>query len=619
MHLNLAGAQARRSRAWHIFSSTIAHKENKRKNYCSDLLTYPKQIHYALDLQTQEVVMITVGIDLGTTNSAISYWDGEQSVLIANSLGEALTPSVVGVDNSGEVLVGKAAKERLISHPLHTTALFKRYMGTQRTVTLGKQHYSAAELSSLVLKSLKADAEATLRQPVTQAVISVPAYFNDYQRKATKLAAELAGLEVLRLINEPTAAALAYGLQSQEDDTHYLILDLGGGTFDVTILEYFDRVMEVKASAGDNHLGGEDFTGLLISDFLRQHRLQPQQLNEHQQQNLTRLIDECKCRLSGEKQPHFEIELAEQTLRYELNEEKIREICQPLLNRLLTPIERAFNDAGLSPSDIDHIVMVGGASRMNIYKQCLIKALKCFPTTQLDPDLVVAMGAGIQAGLVDKNEALDDVVLTDVSAFSLGTGTHNEHDSDGKVGNYFTPIIERNTVLPCSKEQVFYPIHKAQKRLLMTIYQGESRYVKNNIKLGEIDVPLPKSDNIDDKMVRVRFTYDISGLLDVDITVEQTQHTISQTFEQSSSMLSDKEKAQLKEKMQKLKVHPRDQQHNRLLMAKLERIYEQSRAQYREQIAELISVWEAALASQDSQRIEQTYQDITQFLKELGE
>ena len=312
------------------------------------------------------------------------------------------------------LIVGQVAKARLRSHPMQTVAVFKRDMGSSRTYRLAQHTFTAPELSALVIQSLKQDAEIFLGQTVHEAVISVPAYFNDMQRKATIQAAEIAGLNVRRLINEPTAAAIAYGLHDAADGARYVILDLGGGTFDVSVVEYFSGVIEVHASAGDNFLGGEDFLEYFANAYANAHGISLQKLPLTSKQTLYTQLEHYKNTLSKEESVHIPSLLPEQTETWTVTRQDYGHWVKPLINRMMIPIERALQDARLNPDDIDRVILVGGASRMAHVRALASRLFKKIPLASLDPDLVVAMGAAIQAGLSEQDAALDDVVLTDV-------------------------------------------------------------------------------------------------------------------------------------------------------------------------------------------------------------
>jgi len=556
--------------------------------------------------------MTIIGIDLGTTNSACGLWTDDGVTLIPNRLGEVLTPSVVGVDKNGEIIVGRTARQRLINHSDRTVAAFKRLMGTDHKVKLGKQTFTATELSSLVLRSLKEDAETFLGEPVTEAVISVPAYFNDNQRHATKLAAELAGLKVERLINEPTAAAIAYGLHEKQEGL-FLILDLGGGTFDVSLLEFFDGIMEVHASAGDNFLGGEDFVDAMVDDVLREHRLSRDDLKPLTLQNLYLQMESAKRKL-GPTDLVLTLDLGEKTVEHVVTADWFARISTPLLLRAKHPIERAIRDAGLHPSKIDDVVLVGGSTRLAIFRSTVGKMFGRLPSCHLDPDTVVAMGAAIQAGLMMRDEALDDVVLTDVCPYTLGTGVINEDNP--RLGSYFMPIIERNCVVPVSIVKEICTAHDNQTELAIKVYQGENRLVEKNVYLGELSVQVPPAPR-GEESVDVRYSYDMNGLLEVDVTVHSTGKNYNQLIEHTPGALSEADKQKALAKLSELKFHPRDGEDNRALLARGERLYESSLGDRRDYIADVMKQFERVLERQNPAEIAKMQKQVKDVLAQM--
>lgn len=560
--------------------------------------------------------MPTLGIDLGTTNSACAIWLDGKTTLIPNRLSGFLTPSVVGIDDGGQLLVGETAKHRLVSHPTNTTSVFKRYMGSDREVKLGGKRFSSTELSSLVLKSLKEDAEAFLGEPVTAAVISVPAYFNDLQRKATKLAAELAGLTVERLINEPTAAAMVYGLHERKDGCQFMILDMGGGTFDVSVVEYFDGVLEVHASAGDNHLGGEDFLSAIADAYFAATGVDRNKLSLKELQQVFDQLEAAKISLSNQSEVSIEQAVSQQAEPWLLRREDLETICKPLLERVRKPIEKALRDANVHPADIDEIVLVGGATRMQVFKSLIAKMFRRLPAANIDPDLVVAMGAGIQAGLKEQDAALDDVVLTDVCPYTLGTEIVNDADSNGKQGGLYLPIIERNSIVPVSVERTLCTVQRNQRKLSVNIYQGEHRLVKQNVYLGTLDVSVPKGP-AGQETIDVRYSYDMNGLLEVDVTVCSTGAVYHKTIINSPGELSAEDIEKSKAKLAKLKFHPRDHEENRALLAKLESLYESSLGETREYVSNLLTHFEKTLDSQNPQSIKRDAQELKEIIQQL--
>ncbi|ACE83812.1 Hsp70 family protein [Cellvibrio japonicus] len=556
--------------------------------------------------------MAIIGIDLGTTNSSCGIWTPEGVKLIPNRLGDYLTPSVVGLDDSGNLSVGRIAKERLISHSDKTVAVFKRLMGTEHKIKIGNRFFSATELSAIVLRSLKEDAETFLGEPVVEAVISVPAYFNDNQRHATKMAGELAGFKVERLINEPTAAAIAYGLHEKQEGT-FLILDMGGGTFDVSILEFFEGVMEVHASAGDNFLGGEDFVDAMVDDLLNQYSINRQSLAPAQLNQLLMQMETAKRRISSKALNPIQITLAGQQIDFQPDEAWFTKVVTPLLLRAKRPIERALNDATMSPQSIDDVVLVGGATRMGVFRSMIGRMFGRLPSCHLDPDCAIAMGAAIQAGLKAKDQALNDIVLTDVCPYTLGTDVVNESNNQG---GYFLPIIERNSVVPISVTRRLVTVHDNQAQISVGIYQGENRLVNKNVFLGKVSIDIPKAP-AGKEGVDVRYSYDMNGLLEVDVTVISTGKAVNKVIEHSPGALTAEEIEKSRQKLAALKFHPRDQESNRALIARGERLYESSLGEKRQQIAQLLADFDQVLERQNPPEIQKAAAQLETILNRL--
>jgi molecular chaperone HscC len=534
------------------------------------------------------------GIDLGTTNSLIAVFRDGRPELIPNALGNVLTPSVVAL-HDGRLVTGETARAVALSHPSQAASVFKRAMGTDRAFRLGGQDYSAPEVSAMVLAALKADAEAYIDQSVTDAVISVPAYFNELQRKAVRAAGRIAGLNVTRLINEPTAAALAYGLHDHEGESRILVFDLGGGTFDVSVLDLFEGVMEVRASAGDAFLGGEDFTEYLARYLAQQSAmdvndpvLRPQLLHH---------AETVKRSLSIETGVRLQADLGGRTLDLSVTRDRFDEITAPLMTRLATPLDRAISDSGFSVDQVDKVVLVGGATRMPAVRGFVSRKLRQFPVMGLDPDHVVALGAAVQSALVAQDSALDDVVMTDVSAFTLGVDTTQRIGSTLRDG-YFAPIIERNSVIPISREKQFWTVEPGQTRVVFNIYQGESPLVMNNLNLGQIEVPVPRNMT-DLEACTVRFTYDVSGLLEVDVTVAATGKKASLVIDKLAGEMSEQDIRDALRKMGRLKAHPRDDAAVIHLRARLEAAYAMSRDDARDWVTHLLVRIDTAVDRQE--------------------
>ncbi|WP_340084216.1 molecular chaperone HscC [Siminovitchia sp. FSL H7-0308] len=560
--------------------------------------------------------MTTIGIDLGTTNSLVTYWTEDKPVIIPNVLGERMTPSIVSVDENGSILVGRIAQERLMTHPHLTASAFKRYMGSEKKYDLGEHSFSSEELSSFVLKTLKEDAENYLGRQVTEAVISVPAYFNDAQRKSTKLAAEIAGLKVERLISEPTAAAIAYGLHQEKPETKFLVFDLGGGTFDVSILELFEGVMDVKSIAGDNFLGGEDFTELLISHFMKTHKLESEALDSKTKAAIYKQAERCKLSIGQEATVDMSMTLNGEVYDCQLSRSEFEKLAQPLILRLRQPIERALRDASLSPSDLDAVIMIGGATRMPLIKNVIGRMFGRMPYTNINPDETVALGAAIQTALKQRNQALEEIILTDVCPYTLGTSVVRELGSGQYSDGNFLPIIERNTPIPVSRVERLCTIRDDQTRITVDVYQGESRRVENNIKLGELNIKVPPAP-AGEQMIDVRYTYDINGILEVEVISVSTGEKKRTIIEQNAgSMTKEQIEARLLE-LKDIKIHPRDRTENRLLIAKGERLYEETLGEVRDAIALFIQQFESVLQTQDDQKIKMAAEQFKERLEEV--
>lgn len=554
-----------------------------------------------------------IGIDLGTTNSLVAAWDGEQARILPNALGNLFTPSVVGLDDHGQLIVGDIARERLHTHPQLTASLFKRYMGSARETRLGGRAYRAEELSAMLLRSLKADAERALGEPVHEAVISVPAYFSDAQRKATRVAGELAGLKIEKLVNEPTAAALAYGLQ-QRNETTFLVFDLGGGTFDVSIMELFEGVMEVRASAGDNFLGGEDFDELLVEHFIAKIGAAdlPDTALPAIAQRLRREAQRVRHVLGQAQTARFTLREQPREWSIELTQGDLADIFRPLLDRLRAPIERALRDARIKVADLDEILLVGGTTRMPLVRKLVAALFGRIPSMQLNPDEVVAQGAAVQAALMARHASLEEVVLTDVCPYTLGIETSVQVGAGFQSGHYL-PIIERNTVVPVSRSRVVSTLTDNQKVVSLGIYQGENRLVSHNIFLGQLEIAVPprKAGEVN---LEVRFTYDNNGLLEAQVHLPINGETRRLVIENNPGILAPEEIAQRLAALEALKVHPRDQQINTLLLARLDRLYQESLGDGRQHIAGLAFHFQQMLDTQDERQIREARSDITQRL-----
>ncbi len=546
-----------------------------------------------------------VGIDLGTTNSAVAIWRDGASVMVPNALGEYLTPSAVSIGEDGAVLVGRAARDRMATHPDRTVTSFKRRIGTRETVTLAGRSLDSEHCSALVLRALKADVEAFTGTTVTGAVVTVPAYFNDRQRKATRRAGELAGLPVRRLINEPTAAALAFGIAQRGDHEPFLVFDLGGGTFDVSIVEMFDGVVEVRASAGDNRLGGDDFNACLID--LARATLDPDDRlatlkPDHAEALLTQAAERARRALSEGDSTDLTVTADGVTLSVPVTATAFEAHAQPLLQRIREPVLRSLRDSGIAAATLSEVVLVGGATRMPIVRRAVTRMFGRFPATTVHPDHAVAMGAAVQAGLLARDAALDEIRLTDVCPFTLGVDTSEPDGRGGFRTGLFSPIIERNSVVPISRVSQFSTVQNDQRQVHFGIYQGEARDVSGNVKLGEVRVPVPARP-AGAVSIDCRFSYDSSGLLEIDVTVPDTGVTRNLVIVDEEDAPDPAELAKRREALAAMKFHPRDDAVNAALLARARRAYESFLGDRREAIGHMLGQFQNALETQDDRMI----------------
>lgn len=559
-----------------------------------------------------------IGIDLGTTNSLVAYYENGEAKIIPNRLGEHLTPSVVSMDENQTLYIGKTAKERKIKYRDSTIDVFKRSMGTDKEFQLQGKKYRAEEIASFILRVLKEDAEVYLQRPVEEAVISVPAYFNDQQRKATKKAGELAGLKIERIINEPTAAAISYGIEQREANTRFLVFDLGGGTFDVSILELYHNIMEVRAVAGDNFLGGEDFTEILYRMFLKEKKLEESTLSDTVLAHIWKQAEICKLGFSEGNISVMRCNIGDEAVELSVTLEKYRIECLPLLDKIQKPIERSLKDAGIKLSQIDEVILVGGATKLPIIRKFVAKLFGKLPNISLNPDEVVALGAAMQGAMKERNKMIKEVVLTDVCPFTLGTEIVMNIDKNTRVGGHFCPIIERNTVIPVSRQETLYTSHDNQTSIRVKVLQGESRFAKNNLYLGEINVPVPKAKE-GEESVEVTYTYDVNSILEIIVKVVSTGEEKKLIIQREDCDMTKEEIEKRFEELSYLKILPRDEEVNKRLLFRGERLYEEAYGIIRNQIDFAITEFEHVLDSREKSKIEEAAEKLSKFLDNIEE
>jgi len=568
---------------------------------------------------------MVIGIDLGTTNSLACVYRNGHTELIPNSLGEYMTKSAVSVLEDGSVLTGSAARERLLLHPTQTAVSFKRFMGTDHEILLGNRVFLPHELSALILRQLYEEARAYLGQEIEEAVISVPAYFDDNQRNATKLAAQLAGIPVKRLINEPSAAALRYNLGVTYGDSRLMILDFGGGTLDVSIVECFENIIEIVAIAGDNRLGGDDIDRAIAEYFCRVHSLNFEALPVKQREALLYQAEAAKKALSREPEAAgssqgagpglFQEPAAESTFsrkgtygesgkyrlprlcltmdrpyEMELSRKLLREICQPYLERIKSVIIRAVRDSHLTPDKLDDVVLVGGSARLAVLGDYLEELMGRRPVVAGNPDYMVAEGAGICAGIKSRREELRDMVMTDVCPFSLGIAVCNDVKDQNP---HMATMIARSSMLPVSRSETFYTLSDNQTHIRLRIYQGEGYYASENRQLGELTVRVPAGP-AGKHSVFVTFAYDINGILHVD--AESSGGDRRETVIMNPHVqLSEEEVQEKVAELKKLRYVASGSEEDHLLMAKAERLYEELLGSEREEVARILDAYRYAI------------------------
>jgi molecular chaperone DnaK len=567
----------------------------------------------------------TVGIDLGTTNSVVCVLEGNEPIVVANSEGARTTPSIVGFSKTGERLVGAPAKRQSVVNPDRTLISIKRHMGTDYRKELDGQSYSPEEISAMILQKLKADAEAYLGEKVTSAVITVPAYFNDAQRTATKNAGEIAGLEVLRIINEPTSAALAYGLDKKENKT-ILVYDLGGGTFDVSILDVGDGIFEVRSTSGDTNLGGDDFDhavmDYLATEFLKDNGIDLRK-DKQALQRLKEASEKAKIELSSSVTTNVNLPFVTATadgplhLDVTLTRAKFDDLTKSLVERTLNSVNQALNDAKLSAKDIDEVILVGGSTRIPAVQDLVKTITGKDPNRSVNPDEVVAMGAAIQAGVLAGE--VKGVVLLDVTPLSLGIET---------MGGVMTKLIERNTTIPCKKDEIFSTAADNQPSVHIKIFQGEREIAMHNKLLGDFELAgLPPAPRGVPK-IKVIFDIDANGILSVTAQDQATNKEAKITVTGSSNLSKDEIERMVQEaaanadddKKQKEKVELRNAADSLVYNTEktLSEVADKISEEEKENVDSKIKALKDALES-DSENVKELYEDLQTASFELAQ
>lgn len=566
-----------------------------------------------------------IGIDLGTTNSCVAVMEGGETVVIPNAEGNRTTPSIVAFGKDGERIVGDAAKRQAITNPDKTIISIKRHMGSDYKVKIDDTSYTPQQISAMILQKLKADAEAYLGEKVTQAVITVPAYFSDSQRQATKDAGKIAGLDVLRIVNEPTAAALAYGLDKEGEHT-ILVFDLGGGTFDVSLLELGDGVFEVKATSGNNHLGGDDFDERIM-DYLVDTFKKDTGINlkndKMAMQRLKDAAEKAKKELSATLTTTISLPFISadssgpKHLEVNLTRAKFEELAMDLIESTLGPTRQAMSDAGLSASDINRVILVGGSTRIPAVQEAIKKLIGKDPSKGVNPDEVVAVGAAIQAGVLTGE--VKDVVLLDVTPLSLGIET---------MGSVFTRLIDRNTTIPTSKSQVFSTAADNQTSVEIHVLQGEREMARDNKTLGRFtlgDIP-PAPRGV--PQIEVKFDIDANGIVNVSAkdlgTGKSQQITITASSglskEEIDKMMKEAEMHAEEDKKRREQVEVRNQADQLLYQTEksLKDLGDKADADLKKEAEDKQQKLRDAIASDDADAIKSASDELTEVLHKLS-
>ncbi len=557
--------------------------------------------------------MAIIGIDLGTTNSLACVYRNGKAELIPNALGDCKTSSAVSVLEDGTVLVGAAAKERLVTHPEATAASFKIWMGTEKRITLGDRTFKPEELSALVLRQLLADAEAYLHEPVTEAVISVPAYFNDDQRCATKLAAQLAGLTVKRLINEPSAAALCHRYSVQSGDGLRMIVDFGGGTLDVSIVDCFENIIEITAIAGDNRLGGDDIDRAIAAHFCKENGLVEERLDRALRASLLHQAETAKIALSSAPAASISIQQDEFTYSLVLTNPLLRRLCEPIFQKVREVITRAMRDRDRT-APIQDVILVGGSAQLTVFGDFLQELFGRRPHVAAAPDEIVALGVGLCAGIKERAEELQDLVMTDVCPFSLGVATYSHA---GDKTPHMAVLIPRSSMLPASHQERFVTLHDGQKYLRFEIYQGEGYFASENLYLGELEVRVPPGP-AGRHSALVTFTYDIDGILHV-AAKSSGGDCRDKLILNPNLHLTPGELDQAMARIQQIQLAAHDSQRDQALLDRALALYERCRGRNRDLCGELIGFWRQVLEQGSRSSREQNYTEVKSRLDWLEE
>ncbi len=556
-------------------------------------------------------IMAIIGIDLGTTNSLVAVYRNGKSELIPNSFGEYLTPSAVSINEENQIIVGKIAKERLISNPKYSISLFKRHMGTATEIKLGSKTFLPEELSSFVIQQLVEDAKRYLNEPIEEAIISVPAYFDAEQRTATKKAGELAHIKVERLVNEPSAAALA--CRNYEEDEIFIVFDFGGGTLDISIVDCFENVTSILAVSGDSHLGGSDFDLIIAKMFCNKNNIRFDKLSSFAKESLLRLAERMKIELTKKDEVIMISEIKECKGEMTLNQLNLFDASFELFERIKKPIKQAIKDSQLTADEISKFVLVGGSSHMPIIKKYLTELINIPVVESTELDTMVAEGLGIYAGIKERDPEIKELVLTDICPFSLNINVHNQNNPNRALSS---TIIKRNSTLPTSQCGHYQNVSIGQTDISVRVLQGEEMYADDNLLLGVLNVKLPKNIN-DHEHFTVTFTYDINAILVVEVLITSTQETKVLVLSGNKELVVDenvKNKIfEIKNTSYKLINHDRCD----YLIEWAKRIYKESDEHMQNWLQQTITQYESVVSSNNIRKINSMSDQLEKWLQEI--
>lgn len=575
--------------------------------------------------------MAIIGIDLGTTNSAVAYLKKEKPEIIENREGGRTTPSVFHINKTGEMIVGNSAKSALISMPEHVVTEVKRLMGTDQRVQVGRKEFRPEEISAQILRELKLAAEDRLGERVTEAVITVPAYFSDSQRKATQKAGELAGLKVERIINEPTAAAIAYGLDNMDKDQQILIYDLGGGTFDVSVVELFDGVVDVKASAGNNQLGGMDFDNkivdYIVEEFKKEHHIDlltegSKQEIQLRRNRLKEEAEQVKKRLSTQISTRISVPMIllkdgmPLSIDIEITRLDFEKMIQELMDSTMVEVDKALKDAGIEMAQLDEVLLVGGSTRIPAIQELVVKKFNKAPRKDINPDEAVALGAAIQAGIKSGEISSDQgLIVTDVAPYSLGIEVVRSI-SGQLIPGFFDTIIRRNSTIPTTGTKSYHTIEDNQTGFNIMVFQGEQEKTADNELLGTLNVEGVPMAPAGQEGLEVTFQYDINGNLNVTAKVISTGKTVK-TEIKNTGVMTDVEVIEAKQKMDQAWDQSELYKEVKAVMYRADKMRDELTPDEQARLDQIMNQLKTALSQNDKESVRRLEEELTDYLMEL--